>query len=80
MLLGCRDDCLDNVGPSTFHTPTDLLGLLTEIALLFYMQMMYVPHRRHSSPRPVNEDTFTVVYVEMFRIYKTIILPAGLEN
>jgi hypothetical protein len=40
---------------------------LKVIALLFYMYMMFVPHRKHMSPQPVNGDSFTVLYVDDVR-------------
>jgi hypothetical protein len=41
---------------------------VTGIALLFYMQMMFVPLRKHTyqPPRPVNSDTFNFYMQMMF--------------
>jgi hypothetical protein len=46
-----------------------LHGLLTEIASLFYMEMIFVPHRKHTyvSARPVNRDNFTFLYGDDIR-------------
>jgi hypothetical protein len=39
--------CVDDVCTAQ-ETPVDLYSLLTGIALLFYVYMMFVPHRKHT--------------------------------
>jgi hypothetical protein len=48
----------------TGDTPMGPHSLLTEIVLLFYVQMMFLPHGRHTygPPQPVDRDSFTVLY------------------
>jgi hypothetical protein len=45
------------------HISTAVMG----IVLLFYISMMFVPHRKHMFPLPVNGDNFTFLYVDDVR-------------
>jgi hypothetical protein len=40
---------------------------VTGTALLFYMLMMFVPHRRHISPQPLTWKALLFIYVDDIR-------------
>jgi inner membrane protein involved in colicin E2 resistance len=64
--MACYGDSFASVYVDDVHTSKETSTLpwpVTGIALLLYMYMMFIPHRKHYTSMPCYGDSFASVYV-----------------